>query len=165
MVERTQGVTHEPCPKCGSKDNLGRYPDGHAYCFGDGCSYYEHGSDSGDVQDIPKSNGVFRQGIYESLSKRGISEETCRFFKYQVNYDNNKKIHIAPYFDKEKILECLRQGFNYNKRSFESDIKLDNNTSWNGLPGIERAEQVKIPDFRCSDTQTGSYRPGICWRI
>ena len=104
MVERTQGVTHEPCPKCGSKDNLGRYPDGHAYCFGDSCSYYEHGNDSAPIQDIPKSNGVFKQGVYESLSKRGISEETCRFFKYQVNYDNNKKVHIAPYFDKDNKL-------------------------------------------------------------
>ena len=30
---------HEPCPKCKSKDNLGRYTDGHAWCFG--CGYYE----------------------------------------------------------------------------------------------------------------------------
>jgi len=105
MVERNQkGVVHEPCPKCGSKDNLGRYPDGHAYCFGDSCSYYEHGSNSVPIQDIPKSNGVFKQGVYEPLSKRGISEETCRFFKYQVNYDNNKKIHIAPYFDEDNKL-------------------------------------------------------------
>ena len=30
---------HEPCPKCKSKNNLGRWTDGHAFCFG--CSYYE----------------------------------------------------------------------------------------------------------------------------
>ena len=34
-------IRHEPCPSCGSKDNLGRYTDGHAHCFG--CGYYEHG--------------------------------------------------------------------------------------------------------------------------
>ena len=33
-------VRHEPCPRCGSKDNLGRYDDGSAWCFG-GCKYYE----------------------------------------------------------------------------------------------------------------------------
>ena len=98
MVERT-GVVHEPCPKCGSKDNLARYPDGHAYCFGDGCAYFESGSFTAVFQGLSKSNGVFKQGVYESLSKRGISEETCRFFQYQVNYDKGKKIHIAPYFD------------------------------------------------------------------
>lgn len=32
-------VQHEPCPKCGSRDNLGRYDDGGATCFG--CGYYE----------------------------------------------------------------------------------------------------------------------------
>src|ERR1700722_5035241 len=30
---------HEPCPNCKSKDNLARYDDGHAYCFG--CGYVE----------------------------------------------------------------------------------------------------------------------------
>ncbi len=30
---------HEPCPECGSSDNLARYTDGHAWCFG--CGYYE----------------------------------------------------------------------------------------------------------------------------
>lgn len=29
-------VRHEPCPSCGSRDNLGRYDDGSAYCFGCG---------------------------------------------------------------------------------------------------------------------------------
>jgi hypothetical protein len=27
-------VAHEPCPRCGSRDNLGRYSDGSAWCFG-----------------------------------------------------------------------------------------------------------------------------------
>ena len=33
-------IRHEPCPKCGSRDNLARYDDGHAYCFG--CHYTEN---------------------------------------------------------------------------------------------------------------------------
>lgn len=31
-------VTHGPCPKCGSRDNLATYEDGHEWCFG--CKYY-----------------------------------------------------------------------------------------------------------------------------
>lgn len=30
---------HEPCPRCGSRNNLGRYDDGSAWCFG--CHYRE----------------------------------------------------------------------------------------------------------------------------
>lgn len=32
-------LAHEPCPKCGSKDNLARFDDGHGWCFG--CNHYE----------------------------------------------------------------------------------------------------------------------------
>jgi DNA primase len=32
-------IRHEPCPNCGSRDNLGRYADGSAWCFG--CKYRE----------------------------------------------------------------------------------------------------------------------------
>ena len=35
---------HEACPKCGSKDNLGVWADGHKWCFG--CHYYESGESS-----------------------------------------------------------------------------------------------------------------------
>jgi hypothetical protein len=33
---------HEPCPYCGSKDNLAVYDDGHKFCFG--CKYQEQGT-------------------------------------------------------------------------------------------------------------------------
>ena len=29
-------IGHEPCPVCGSRDNLARYDSGSAYCFGCG---------------------------------------------------------------------------------------------------------------------------------
>lgn len=32
-------VGHESCPSCGSRDNLARYDDGSAFCFG--CKYHE----------------------------------------------------------------------------------------------------------------------------
>jgi len=35
-------VKHEPCPHCGSKDNLGVWDDGHKWCFG--CGYFVPGS-------------------------------------------------------------------------------------------------------------------------
>lgn len=43
---------HESCPKCGSRDNLGRYDDGSGFCFG--CHYYEKGT--ADVWKPPVSS-------------------------------------------------------------------------------------------------------------
>lgn len=56
---------HEPCPRCGSKDNLARYVDGSAWCFG--CHYRERSTSapaaylrregtgvSEDVQEAPR---------------------------------------------------------------------------------------------------------------
>jgi hypothetical protein len=40
---------HEPCPDCGSPDNLARYSDGHAFCFG--CNRYEN--KKGEVVPTP----------------------------------------------------------------------------------------------------------------
>jgi len=40
---------HEACPSCGSRDNLGRYADGSAYCFG--CHYYERPNGSVDPRN------------------------------------------------------------------------------------------------------------------
>jgi hypothetical protein len=37
-------VHHEPCPKCGSRDNLGVWDDGHKWCFG--CGFYVPPPDS-----------------------------------------------------------------------------------------------------------------------
>ena len=47
-------VGKEPCPGCGSRDNLARYSDGHAYCFGHGAAeYYEKGDGETIEQDYP----------------------------------------------------------------------------------------------------------------
>ena len=42
-------VGHEPCPSCGSRNNLGRYSDGGAFCFG--CHYVERAT-----HFVPKSS-------------------------------------------------------------------------------------------------------------
>ena len=86
-------VTHEPCPACGSKDNLGRYDDGHGYCFG--CHYWEPGY--GDYQANPQKQTVkFNlKGEATALPKRKISEEVCQ--KYRV-YREGRLLYFH-YFD------------------------------------------------------------------
>ena len=34
-------IQHESCPRCKSKDNLARYTDNSAFCFSQGCGYFE----------------------------------------------------------------------------------------------------------------------------
>jgi twinkle protein len=86
MKERAPFVQHEPCPECGSKDNLARYADGGAFCFG--CEYREKPDDSYELPKdfVPKKDKVFYPlyGEYNALRKRKISEDTCRYFGYQV---------------------------------------------------------------------------------
>lgn len=78
-------IGREACPSCGSKDNLGRYSDGHAYCFGQGCEYYEPASDNADQtpRSVSKVDFEVADGEFRPLKKRGITLETCRFWGYK----------------------------------------------------------------------------------
>lgn len=47
MFSSSEFECHEACPSCGSRDNLGRWKDGHAWCFG--CGYGEPPSRTSEV--------------------------------------------------------------------------------------------------------------------
>jgi twinkle protein len=78
---------HEPCPNCGSKDNLARYDDDSGYCFG--CNYYERGKPSMN-QEEQRQHMVYNDPIqiespsFEALAERKINAETCRKLGYRV---------------------------------------------------------------------------------
>lgn len=100
MSEETHCVGHEPCPQCGSRDNLARYSDGHAFCFSEGCGHYEHSS--GEVNTKPRKTST-RPGMIEgeilALPKRGLSEQTCKVWNYRIGEHNGKPCQIATYCD------------------------------------------------------------------
>ena len=87
-------VQHEPCPACGSKDNLARYTDGHGYCFG--CKHYENPTGTIEVSDLPRRTDLIPIE-YAALKKRGITEETCRFFKYGIGQFKGQTVQAAQY--------------------------------------------------------------------
>ena len=117
MQEETNDSTfiaHEPCPECGSKDNLARYSDGHAHCFG--CGYYEK-ADAMIEQDFPfdekqEDNSIYInkfKGEVKALPKRGITEDTCRKFDYRVSQHNGKTCQVANYYkDGKAVAQKLR---------------------------------------------------------
>lgn len=88
-------IRKEPCPQCGSRDNLARYSDQHGWCFG--CGYYEKGD--GQVDDIEvkeRAEGLVH-GEVLALTKRRISYETCSKWGYLVGKYNDKTVQIAQY--------------------------------------------------------------------
>ena len=102
----------EPCPACGSKDNLKRYDDGHGYCFGIDCNYFDNGERS--VSSLPKvlngsgqsKTGEYTpiRGTFEELKVRGISEETCRRFGYSIGKYQGGRCHIANFYEGGRIV-------------------------------------------------------------
>ena len=98
-------VAKEPCPSCGSRDNLARYSDGHAHCFSASCNYFEKGTGEPPKTDTPPwaSKTTFDPIDYtiSGLPKRALTEETCRFFGYGVGEFKNEPCHIAHYRNPE----------------------------------------------------------------
>lgn len=94
--ETSEFVAHEPCPACGSKDNLARYDDGHGYCFG--CEYYEFGDGTTAQHSKPRMTFTLK-GNAEPLPKRRISEEVCK--KYRCHRDGRSL--YFHYFDSSGI--------------------------------------------------------------
>lgn len=83
-------LRHEPCPKCGSSDNLARYSDGSAHCFG--CQHYERGEGS-DRPRAPKRDNPFLteeaewtplEGEVRAVPSRGFDRATCAHWNHQV---------------------------------------------------------------------------------
>jgi twinkle protein len=96
----SQFIGREPCPTCGSADNLARYSDGHAYCFSQDCKHYEPATDgSATVKAAPKVNSSLLTGTYSPLTRRKITEETARKYQYKLGKFNGQPAQIATYHD------------------------------------------------------------------
>ena len=85
MSDESHFLHKEACPKCGSRDNLARYSDGHGYCFG--CEHWEPGEGQDEshrpARRKPMSAGLIH-GEVRALVKRGITAATCQHFGYMV---------------------------------------------------------------------------------
>lgn len=95
-------VGREPCPSCGSKDNLARYASGRAHCFGASCNYYEKADDA-TVIELPRKRMASNliDGEVRALRQRGISEATARHFGYKIGSYKGQPVHICPLHNAE----------------------------------------------------------------
>lgn len=112
MREESTFLRKEPCPACGSRDNLARYSDGHGHCFG--CGHYERGE--GEESASPRQGhkrvaNLVEGGEFVALVKRSISEDTVRKFGYRVGTFEGRPCHIAPFYDAEGVLVAQKLRF------------------------------------------------------
>ena len=102
-------VQKEPCPACGSKDNLARYSDGHAYCFSTGCEHYE-GPNGGEVvpMDIERkpTRALEMNGVVAAIPDRKISKKICAKYGVTVEFAPSGDIskHHYPRYDQSDNL-------------------------------------------------------------
>ena len=96
-------LKHEPCPQCGSKDNLARYDDGHAHCFS--CDYREKSPPKTEnripVMPPPEPTPLIDFQVVQALNKRNITEETCKLFGYGTSSYMGQPAQVAEYRNKK----------------------------------------------------------------
>ena len=104
MAVESTFVQHEPCPSCGSSDNLARYSDGHAVCFSGGCNHYEHGNGQiGQAEQRKPMRSLEMTGVIAAIPDRRISQSTCQRYGVTVEYGTDGQIvkHHYPYHNKD----------------------------------------------------------------
>lgn len=116
--EESVFLRHIPCENCGSSDANALFSDGHEYCFA--CEAYVHGD--GEVPTHNHSGKKRMEGLltgeFKSLQKRGLTEDTCRKFGYQVGRDKNDTlVQIAPYYDEAGAM--VAQKIRYANKDFK----------------------------------------------
>ena len=108
-------VKHEACPQCGSRDNLGRYSDGSAWCFG--CHYTESISRSEHLHSVVqlKDDNVqlsddlcndFPRHVVEWLGRYDVSVGEA--IKWGWKYSPGRDQLVFIFYDKEKNIACVQ---------------------------------------------------------
>lgn len=101
-------VGKEPCPRCGSKDNLKRYADGHAHCFSAGCGYFE--AADGEVREVDRKAGGgggelltedYSHTPSQGLAKRKIDKATLTKYGVFIAPRPQGDVQVYPYYDFE----------------------------------------------------------------
>jgi twinkle protein len=106
-------LQHEPCPRCGSQDNLSRYDDGHAHCFTPGCDYRERGEGSPSVPAVAREKRTLPllDGAPIPLPERHLFAATCSRFRYWAGLMDGERVEIANYFsaDRQRVAQKIRR--------------------------------------------------------
>lgn len=100
-------IRHTNCNECGSSDAKAIYDNGDrgyaTYCFK--CTSYskELASETAAAEHIqtkasPKQKGLL-QGEVKQISSRGLSQDTCYKYKYEIAMHNGEPVQVANYYN------------------------------------------------------------------
>ena len=149
-------VKHEPCTRCGSRDNFARYSDGGGFCFG--CRYSERANGSPFKRVADSENEYIDNVQTIHLPEGTVSTLPDRAIQYLSRYDitvgealrqgmlwsQQSEQLIYPYYattdDGRKYLACY-QARNFNQ-SRQAKAKYFNKGSTSGV----------IPVIKCLST-------------
>ena len=91
-------LTHQPCPKCGSSDAYSINDRGWGKCFSCGKNVNEEVTLTQPTKMLKVDRSLLEFGEYAPLTKRGLTEETCRKFGYFLGtLSRGEKVQVAPY--------------------------------------------------------------------
>ncbi|MER9195248.1 toprim domain-containing protein [Mesorhizobium australicum] len=108
----------EPCPRCGSRDNLARYTDGHAYCFG--CRHHEPGDNmTGQTEAAePRTTDFVPLGEPADWVSRGISLESAQKWGFTRSSLNGEPVRLFNY--RNSAQQLVWQKIRFPKKDFRS---------------------------------------------
>lgn len=94
-------VASEPCPECGSSDNVRVYDDGHKHCFGAGCGYHTRANNDNPTTRRTRMAQGLIEGEFRALPPRGLSVEACRKFGVKVGKIGQDPVTLMEYRDQD----------------------------------------------------------------
>ena len=92
-------IRHDPCPECGSKDNLAVYDDGGCHCFGCGHNIFPKGNNETPPMEVlpPVVTPLLPFINVKPLTSRGITKETATLFNYGYSEYNGKAVQVSEF--------------------------------------------------------------------
>ena len=112
----------EPCPECGSKDNVAVYDDGHKHCFGCGWQFQPKKIFKKPTYQPMKKEWSPLTAIPCDLPKRGINLETCKFFNYGISQYSGTDCQVATYRDQSGLVAAQHIRFKDKRFIWKGDI-------------------------------------------
>lgn len=93
-------IGKEPCPDCGSNDNLARYDDGSGYCFTPDCGYKKDKGE--DNVESTRNNNAYESSDPSSYRfgcspNRNIGDMVCKLFNTRCSVDSSGNIDAVYY--------------------------------------------------------------------
>lgn len=124
-MQHVKFLRHEPCPSCGSRDNLGVWSDDHRYCFG--CGYRTRGSGSLEtvkrkyeepsatgVPPLPEDVSTYIPEVPYLWLSAWLSDK--EILKHRIGWSQSREAIVFPVFDPEgNLLMWQSRYFGDNK--------------------------------------------------